>query len=223
MNNIPNLIVMLTHNDKTVLNAYDIFEKCRNSKAKFWGFKEEPIPLDEMKRLYSYMKSMDKTTFLEVIAYDEQNGLKGAKMALECGVDILMGTVFYDSINNLCKENNLKYMPFVGQVSERPSILEGDIDDMIQEANIYISKGAYGIDLLGYRYISGNPIELNKKIVEKINAPVCIAGSINSYQRLDEIKEANPWSFTIGGAFFENKFGEDFEKQINNVCNYIEN
>ena len=223
MNNIPNLIVMLTHNDKTVLNAYDIFEKCKNSKAKFWGFKEEPIPLDEMKRLYSYMKSMGKTTFLEVIAYDEQNGLKGAKMALECGVDILMGTVFYDSINNFCKENNLKYMPFVGQVSERPSILEGDIDDMIQEANIYISKGAYGIDLLGYRYISGNPIELNKKIVEKINAPVCIAGSINSYQKLDEIKEANPWSFTIGGAFFENKFGEDFEKQINNVCNYIEN
>lgn len=223
MNNIPNLIVMLTHNDKTVLNAYDIFEKCKNSKAKFWGFKEEPLPLDEMKRLYSYMKSMGKTTFLEVIAYDEQNGLKGAEMAVECGVDILMGTVFYDSINNFCKENNLKYMPFVGRVSERPSILEGDIDDMIQEANIYISKGAYGIDLLGYRYISGNPIELNKKIVEKINAPVCIAGSINSYQRLDEIKEANPWSFTIGGAFFENKFGEDFEKQINNVCNYIEN
>lgn len=223
MNNIPNLIVMLTHNDKTVLNAYDIFEKCKNSKAKFWGFKEEPLPLDEMKRLYSYMKSMGKTTFLEVIAYDEQNGLKGAEMAVECGVDILMGTVFYDSINNFCKENNLKYMPFVGRVSERPSILEGDIDDMIQEANIYISKGAYGIDLLGYRYISGNPIELNKKIVEKINAPVCIAGSINSYQRLDEIKEANPWSFTIGGAFFENKFGEDFEKQINSVCNYIEN
>ena len=223
MNNIPNLIVMLTHNDKTVLNAYDIFEKCKNSKAKFWGFKEEPLPLDEMKRLYSYMKSMGKTTFLEVIAYDEQNGLKGAEMAVECGVDILMGTVFYDSINNFCKENNLKYMPFVGRVSERPSILEGDIDDMIQEANIYISKGAYGIDLLGYRYISGNPIELNKKIVEKINAPVCIAGSINTYKRLDEIKEANPWSFTIGGAFFENKFGEDFEKQINNVCNYIEN
>ena len=223
MNNISNLIVMLTHNDKTVLNAYDVFEKCKNSKAKFWGFKEEPLPLDEMKRLYSYMKSMGKTTFLEVIAYDEQNGLKGAEMAVECGVDILMGTVFYDSINNFCKENNLKYMPFVGRVSERPSILEGDIDDMIQEANIYISKGAYGIDLLGYRYISGNPIELNKKIVEKINAPVCIAGSINTYKRLDEIKEANPWSFTIGGAFFENKFGEDFEKQINNVCNYIEN
>ena len=65
MNNIPNLIVMLTQNDKTVLNAYEIFNQCKNSKAEFWGFKEEPLPLDEMKKLYSYMKSLGKTTFLE--------------------------------------------------------------------------------------------------------------------------------------------------------------
>ena len=222
MNNIPNLIVMLTHNDKTVLNAYDIFEKCKDSKAKFWGFKEEPLPLEDMKKLYSYMKNLGKTTFLEVIAYDEQNGLKGAQTALECSVDILMGTVFYDSINNFCKKNNLKYMPFIGQVSKRPSILEGDINDMIQEANTYINKGAYGIDLLGYRYTK-NPVELNEKIVKNINAPVCIAGSINNYQKLDEIKKVNPWAYTIGGAFFENKFGDNFNDQINNVCNYIDN
>ena len=221
-NNIPNLIVMLTHNDKTVLNAYDIFEKCKDSRAKFWGFKEEPLPLEDMKKLYSYMKNLGKTTFLEVIAYDEQNGLKGAQTALECSVDILMGTVFYDSINNFCKKNNLKYMPFIGQVSKRPSILEGDINDMIQEANTYINKGAYGIDLLGYRYTK-NPVELNEKIVKNINAPVCIAGSINNYQKLDEIKKVNPWAYTIGGAFFENKFGDNFNDQINNVCNYIDN
>lgn len=222
MNNIPNLIVMLTHNDKTVLNAYDIFEKCKDSKAKFWGFKEEPLPLEDMKKLYSYMKNLGKTTFLEVIAYDEQNGLKGAQTALECSVDILMGTVFYDSINNFCKKNNLKYMPFIGQVSKRPSILEGDINDMIQEANTYINKGAYGIDLLGYRYTKDS-VELNEKIVKNINAPVCIAGSINSYQKLDEIKKVNPWAYTIGGAFFENKFGDNFNDQINNVCSYISN
>ena len=221
MNNTPNLIVMLTHNDKTVLNAYEIFEQCKNSKAEFWGFKEESLPLEEMKKLYKYMKNLGKTTFLEVIAYDEANGLKGAKIALECGVDILMGTVFYDSINQFCKNNNLKYMPFVGQVSQRPSILEGDIDNMILEANNYIKKGAYGIDILGYRY-TGNPIELNKKFVNNVNAPVCIAGSINSYKRLDEIKDANPWAYTIGGAFFENKFGKDFEEQINEVCDYMQ-
>lgn len=37
MKNNLNLIVMLTHNDKTVNNAYEIFNQCKNSKAQFWG------------------------------------------------------------------------------------------------------------------------------------------------------------------------------------------
>lgn len=216
-----NLIVMLTHNDVTVKNAYEIFEQCKNSKAKFWGFKEKPLPIEEMKKLYDYMKECGKTTVLEVVEYTEEECMKGAQIAVECGCDILMGTLFFDSINEFCKKNNLKYMPFVGKVTERPSILEGDIDDMIKEANSYIDKGAYGVDLLGYRY-TGDAVELNKKIAKQVKAPVCIAGSINSYKRLDELKDANPWSFTIGGAFFENKFGEDFGDQINKVCEYIE-
>ncbi len=216
-----NLVVMLTHNDKTVNNAYEIFEKCKNSKAKYYGFKEEPLPLEEMRKLYSYMKKCGKHTVLEVVAYTEEEGLKGAKIALECECDFLMGTMYYDSINRFCKENNLKYMPFVGKVVERPSILEGNIDDIINEANELLKKGVYGFDLLGYRF-TGNATELNKKFIAEVNAPVCIAGSINSYNRLDELKNANPWAFTIGGAFFENKFGNDFTEQINNVCEYIE-
>ena len=39
---------MLTHNDKTVNNAYEIFEKCKNSKAEYYGFKEEPLPLGRL-------------------------------------------------------------------------------------------------------------------------------------------------------------------------------
>lgn len=216
-----NLIVMLTHNDKTVKNAYEIFEQCKNSKAKFLGLKEEPLPFEEMKRLYKYMKSCGKKTVLEVVAYTEKEGLEGAKMAVECECDILMGTTYFDSINEFCKKNNLKYMPFVGKVIKRPSILEGAIEDIINEANKLLEKGVYGFDLLGYRF-TGNAIELNKKFVSQVKSPVCIAGSVNSYKRLDELKDANPWAFTIGGAFFENKFGNDFCEQINKVCEYME-
>lgn len=220
MENKLNLVVMLTHNDKTVNNAYEIFEQCKNSKAEFWGFKEEPLSLEEMKKLYRYMKDCGKKTVLEVVAYTEREGLEGAKMAVECECDILMGTMYFDSINEFCKKNNLKYMPFVGKVIERPSILEGTIDDMINEANNLLKKGVYGFDLLGYRF-TGNAKELNKMFVSNVNAPVCIAGSVNSYERLDELKNANPWAFTIGGAFFENKFGNDFTEQINKVCEFI--
>ena len=217
-----NLIVMLTHNEKTVKNSFKIFEECRNSKAKLWGFKEKPLPVDEMKKLYKYMKKCGKMTFLEVVEYTEKEGLEGAKLAVECGCDILMGTVFFDSINEFCKSNNLKYMPFVGKVTQRPSILEGDINEIIAEAKKYQKKGVYGFDLLGYRYV-GDAVELNKKFVEEIEGPVCLAGSINSYVRLDEVKNVKPWAFTIGSAFFENKFDGTFKEQINKVYEYIEN
>lgn len=221
MHKNPELIVMLTLNDRTVKNAYDIFDQCKDSKAKFWGFKEEGIPLEQMKKLYAYMKELGKTTVLEVVAYTEEECMQGAEMAVECGCDILMGTLFFDSINKFCKENNLKYMPYVGKVTERPSILEGTVEDMITEANEYLEKGVYGFDLLGYRY-TGDAVALIKKFVSQVNAPVCVAGSVNSYARLDEIKEAAPWSFTIGSAFFENKFDASISEQIDKVCEYIE-
>ena len=59
MNLHSELIVMLTHNDHTVHNAYEIFLLCRNSKAVYWGFKEEPLSSDEMKKLLSVMKLDD--------------------------------------------------------------------------------------------------------------------------------------------------------------------
>lgn len=220
MGNAPELIVMLTHNDLTVHNAYDIFDQCRNSRAKFWGFKEEPLPLEQMKKLFRYMKSCGKTTFLEVVAYSEKECMDGAKKAVECNCDFLLGTTFSDSINEFCRLNHIKYMPFVGKITGRPSVLDGTVKDMIQEAKTYIAKGVYGIDLLGYRY-TGDATRLNREFVANVNAPVCIAGSVNSYERLTELKSIAPWAFTIGGAFFENKFDGTFQEQINKVCESV--
>jgi len=221
MKNSPILIVMLTHNDRTVDDADQIFEQCKYSKAQFWGMKEEPMPLDKMKQLYSRMKEYGKTTVLEVVAYTEEKCIEGAKIAVQCGCDILMGTVFSDAVNEICKSNGMKYMPFVGNLSHRPSILEGSIDKMIEEADRYLEKGVYGFDLLGYRYV-GDAVELNRTFVSQVNAPVCIAGSINSDRRLFEIKQTAPWAFTIGGAVFEHKFGGTFCEQIDKVCEYMD-
>jgi len=216
----PELIVMLTHNDLTVSNAAEVFEQCKSSQAHYWGFKEEPLPLPQMKDLFSSMKKHGKQTGLEVVAYTERECVAGAQMAVECGCDMLLGTLFFDSVNEFCRKHGLKYLPFVGTVTQRPSILDGSLDEMVAEAEKYLEKGAYGIDLLGYRY-TGDATSLNRAFCERVDAPVCIAGSVNSYERLDEIKEAAPWSFTIGGAFFEHRFGDGISEQIDNVCRYM--
>ena len=217
----PKLIVMLTYNDLTVPNAFDIFDRCRNTRAAYWGFKEENLPLPEMRSLFAYMKAQQKHTALEVVAYTEDECLAGAEIAVECGCEILMGTTYSDAINRLCQNYGLRYMPFVGQVSERPSVLNGSLDNMLSEAEDYLRKGVFGIDLLGYRFV-GDKAMLNREFVRRIGAPVCIAGSIDSFQRLDDVIAASPWAFTIGSAFFDSRFGNEFASQINTVCDYIE-
>lgn len=217
----PQLIVMLTQNDMTVENAYELFDACKNTSAEYFGFKEAPLPSDDMKRLFSYMKECGKKTFLEVVRYDREGSIMGAQIAVECGCDYLMGTTYSDDINELCQKNNIKYLPFVGEISDRPSILKGSIDATIKEAENILKKGVFGFDLLGYRYI-GDAALLIDRFVKEVPAPVCVAGSINSFERLDEVNRIAPWSYTIGSAFFENCFGEGFAEQIERVCSYMD-
>lgn len=222
MYDTPKLIVMLTDQDHTVWNAADIFEQCKNSKAEYYGMKEKPLPIEQMKEIYEQMRAIGKKTAMEVVAYTEEEGLKGAALAAECNCDLLMGTLYYDSILGFCRDHHMKYMPYVGTVTERPSVLSGSIEDMILQGEHLLHNGVYGINLLGYRY-TGNAALLNKQIVSRLPAPVCIAGSVDSYHKLDEIRSIHAWAFTIGSAFFEHKFGGSFEEQINRVCDYMDN
>lgn len=136
----PQLIVMLTYNDHTVLDAAEIFARCKDSKAEFWGFKEAPLPLEQMKTLYRSMKDAGKTTFLEVVEYTERECLAGAQMAAECGCDVLMGTVFSDAVNAFCRDHGIRYMPFVGEIVGRPSVLTGTLAGMVAEAERYLAE-----------------------------------------------------------------------------------
>lgn len=216
----PELIVMLTHDDLTVKNAYEVFEECRDTKARYWGFKELPLPLEEMRRIYARMKECGKRTVLEVVAYTEAEGLEGAQMAAACGVDVLMGTCYHDSILRFCQQHHIDYMPFVGKITGRPSVLEGSVESMLAEAETQKSRGAFGIDLLGYRY-SADAQQLITEMVSRSGMPVCVAGSIDSFDRLLFIKDVKPWAFTIGSAFFEHKFGTSIASQIDTVCDFI--
>lgn len=220
----PELIVMLTHNDRTVENAAEIFEACKDTKAKYWGFKEVGLPLDEMKALCTAMKAAGKTTFLEIVAYTEEECLAGAQMAVDCGFDYLMGTMYFDSVRDLMRKAGLKYMPFVGDIRDRPSVMYGTIESTIQEALDLIKAGNIdGVDLLGYRF-KGDAVKLNHDFVAAVqpHCPVCLAGSVSSYQRLDEVASTGAWAFTIGGAFFENKFDGTFAEQIDKVVDYMQ-
>ena len=216
------LIVMLTNNDKTVQDAIEVFDSNKELPVQFWGFKNVGLPIKQMKQLVKNMKDAEKSTFLEVVTYTEDECMKAAKLAVKCNFDYLMGTIFYDSVFNFLEDKPIKYSPFCGKVSGSPSILEGTINEIINEAKNIQRKGVDAFDILAYRYIGG-PEELAEKFIQAIDIPVIIAGSINSYERLDKIKELNPWGFTMGTALFKKNFDKDgtFKDNLKKVLDYL--
>lgn len=212
------IIIMLTHNDRTVENAYEVFDSCKDLPVQFWGFKDVGVPKEEMKRIVDAMKAAGKTTFLEVVSYTEEECMRGAKLAVELGYDYLMGTIYHPSVFEYLASQNIKFLPFCGTVYGSPSVLDGTFAEIIADAQGLLDKGVDGIDLLAFRHEDGAGLaEAYCKAIEK---PVVIAGSINSPERIDFINSINPWAFTMGSALFtknfvpEGSFRENLEKVI---------
>lgn len=216
------LIVMLTQNDETVSNSKEIFASCKDLPVEFWGFKNIGLSIDQMKDLVDDMKAAGKTTFLEVVTLSEKDCLDGAKMAKTCGFDYLLGTVFYQSVIDYCKKNDIKYLPFCGKVSGHPSVLGGSPEEITADAKRLQDAGCQGTDVLAYRN-PNNPEKIIEHLVKNIDFPIVVAGSISSFERIDIVQKLNPWTFTIGSALFDGKFGSDktFYGQLKAVCNHM--
>ena len=221
--NKPELIVMLTHHDETVPNALDLFDRAKDYPVKHWGFKDLGLPPKEMRAVSDAMKGAGKTTFLEVVSLSEEDGLRGARLAVDAGFDILMGTVYYPSIGDYLKDKSIHYYPFPGHVHGHPSILDGTIDEIVAHACELESYGAHGLDLLTYRY-TGNAPDLLSQVVKSTRIPIVSAGSIASFERITEVWNAGAWGFTIGSAFFEGVFvpGGTFDQNLLAVCDWLE-
>ena len=218
----PELIVMLTHQDRTVSNALELFERTKEYPIIHWGFKDVGLPAEEMKSVVKAMKDAGKTTFLEVVSLSEEEGSRGAQLAVELGFDILMGTVFFPSISDYLKNKPVRYYPFPGHVHSHPSILDGTIDEIVAHARQLEAHGVHGLDLLTYRY-NGEASRLLKLVVEATNIPIVSAGSIATFDRITEVWDSGAWGFTIGSAFFERQFVPDgsFEENVLAVCDWL--
>lgn len=217
------IIIMLTHHDVTVDNALEVFISCKELPIVNWGFKDVGLPYGKMEELLKEMKKAGKKTFLEVVTYTEEECMKGARLAVELGFDCLCGTLFYPSVWKYLKNKEIQYFPFVGQVSGSPSVLKGTAESMIKQAQQFAQKGIHGTDILAYRFV-GDPEKLAKEYVRNSPIPVCVAGSIDSVERLKKINDIQPESFTMGSALFDKKFavGGTFKENLQIVLDCMD-
>jgi NAD(P)H-dependent flavin oxidoreductase YrpB (nitropropane dioxygenase family) len=211
-----------------VPNALEVLEEVKDTDLGYIGCKDIGLNLDQYMELFDNIKKYGMTSFLEVVTYDEEEYFRGVNLALTIGADYLIGGMPQYTEKTLefleTKGSEIKYFPYIGNVVSHPCILEGSLEEIIQNGNEAESLGVDGVNLLLYRY-TGEQKELLNKTVEKLNVPVIVAGSIKTFEQIEELKRKNVWAFTIGSAIFEKQFSKEksIKDQISTVLSKLKN
>jgi hypothetical protein len=201
------LIFMLTRDDKTVKDARKYVKEIVAEGVKHIGFKDMGLPFEELKELTHDLKQEGATVYLEVVSLDSESEIHSAKVAMDLNVDYLLGGTRPELIAPLVKDHPLKYYPFVGRVEDHPSILKGTIAEIASQAEEITSiDGVDGLDLLAYRHLEEDIPSLITDVCKSSKKPIIVAGSIDSVERIETVKESKAAAFTVGTAAFEQAF-----------------
>ncbi|MDH5375134.1 MAG: hypothetical protein OEW95_04895 [Candidatus Bathyarchaeota archaeon] len=219
-------IFMLTHHDVTIPNALEVFEEIKDTGLKFIGCKDIGLPIEKLQELFRKMKNADMTTFIEVVSNDEEKHFMGVEKAIRVGADYLIGGMprFTRKTLKYLKEKkaNLKFFPYIGKVIGHPCVLDGSVDEIVNNGVEFGKMGIHGINLLLYRY-TGNVNLLLDRTIDTLKIPLIVAGSIDDFEKIGQMKRKNVWAFTIGGAVLEKKFvpEKNIKEQVTAVLNLL--
>lgn len=205
---MSHFILMLTENDTTVAHAIATYDGLRDSPVRFVGFKDVGLPIAALKQLAQRIRADDRKVMLEVVATSREAELESIRAALKINVDYLMGGRHVEEALSLLRGSSVRYFPFAGRTVGHPTVLEGTMDEIVDDARrIAAMPGVHGLDLLAYRFAGeGDPAELTRRVVEAVDVPVIAAGSIDREPRVRAMIGAHTWGFTVGSALFQHAF-----------------
>lgn len=203
---MTHFIFMLTKDDRTVQNALDVYAGLRGSNIRFVGFKDVGLPVEDLRRLAATIRRDGRTTMLEVVSTTKEEELRSVEIGARLGVDYVLGGRHALDATALLKGTRTQYFPFAGQTYGHPTRLAGTISDIVEDArSLAALPGVNGLDLLAYRF-DGDVADLVRRVVGAVDIPVIAAGSIDDPERVQMLRRAGVWAFTVGSALFERRF-----------------
>ena len=203
---MPEFIFMLTKDDRTVADASTVYRDVRAEPLRYVGFKDIGRPIRALRDLAAMIRDDGRTPVLEVVSVDRDSELRSVDAALSLGVGILMGGTHPDDVLPRVAGAAISYLPFPGRVVGHPSRLVGSRPAIVQSAAALSSRpGVAGLDLLAYRR-RGDVPKLIDEVVRASSGRVVVAGSIDGVERIDAVRKAGAWGFTVGGAVMDRRF-----------------
>ncbi len=198
---------MLTRQDRTVPNCLDVLTEIAGAKLGHIGFKDIGANLETLRTLNQRIKDLGAISYLEVVATTPQAALSSARMAVEIGVDRLLGGTLVSETLEILDGTGIAYYPFPGTPIGHPTQLAGMADEIAAQTSAYRAMGCAGVDLLAYRATQADPIALvNAARGALVGGTLICAGGIDSPARIAALKAAGCDAFTIGSAAFDFAF-----------------
>ncbi len=211
-------IFMLTNNDQTVPDAQAVYASLAHTLLRYVGFKDIGLPFDELVTLASAIKRNGKRVMLEVVSTSREAEIQSIEAAVRIGVDYLLGGRHAEDATRILKGTEIQYFPFAGRTVGHPTQLTGSTEEIIDDAKrLAAMPGVHGLDLLAYRF-AGDVPELTRLVVKAVNVPVIAAGSIDDDARVQAMRGAGAWGFTVGSAVFNGRFIKNsVAQQVNSI------
>lgn len=213
-------VFMLTHNDATVADALEVYERLRDIESlRYVGFKDVGATPERLRVLTDTMHADGRTVMLEVVSEEAEAELRSIRAARDLGVDWILGGTHADEALDILAGHEVRYCPFPGTIVGHPSLLRGTIPDIAASAAALTGRdGVHGVDLLAYRF-DGDVPALVREVVASADGPVLAAGSVDSPERIRTLVGLGVWGYTIGGAIFEGRLpgGPDVAAQVRAV------
>ena len=203
-------IFMLTRDDQTVKDCLDVLTEIEDVPLKHIGFKDIGVTPEVLRELHTRIKARGAATHLEVVSTDRDAALQAAKMAVDLGVDYLLGGTFVEETLQILSGSNVQYLPFPGRPTGHPTKLGGTAEEVAAQCTAFEQAGAAGVDLLAFRATDADPLDLVKAARKATAGMLVVAGSISSISQIEALAEAGADAFTIGQAAFTGNISPRF-------------
>jgi DhnA family fructose-bisphosphate aldolase class Ia len=217
-------IFMLTHEDRTVEDALEVYRDVRRAGLRYVGFKDVGASLEQLRSVADAAHEDGLEVMLEVVSTSADDELRSVEAAAAIGVDwVLGGTHAESGAEVVIAGTGLRYCPFPGTVVGHPSVLMGEIAEIAEIAEsarrLTAMEGVYGLDLLAYRHATADVPDLVRAVVAASSGHVIAAGSVATLAQIATLNEAGAWGFTIGGTVFEGRLpgGPSVDGQVRAV------
>ena len=201
-------IFMLTRQDQTVSDCLAVLAEIEPVGLRHIGFKDVGAELETLAVLNRRIKENGATSYMEVVATSAEAALNSARIALQIGVDRLLGGTQVKETLEILQGSDIAYYPFPGRPVGHPTRLGGTPEQVEADAREFMALGCAGVDLLAYRATEAEPIDLVKAARSGLGAKgrlIC-AGAVDSAARIAALADAGCDAFTIGSAAFDGSF-----------------